>query len=88
MKYKNTTFVNILLICSHDKPGKPFLKGAPFFGNPLYISKNQVKIATEIFITYTRQYRLPKDQTKKYFGPKVYLKSAEPGFNSITLSSL
>ena len=35
MKYKNTTFVNILLIHSH-KPGKPFLKGAPFFGNPLY----------------------------------------------------
>ena len=31
MKYKNTTFVNILLIYSHYKLGKPFLKGAPFF---------------------------------------------------------
>ena len=30
-QYKNTTFVNILLIYSHYKPGKPFLKGAPFF---------------------------------------------------------
>ena len=38
MKYKNTTFVNILLIYSHYKPGKPFLKGAPFFGNPLQYS--------------------------------------------------
>ena len=34
MKYKNTTFVNILLIYSHYKPGKPFLKGAPFFWQP------------------------------------------------------
>ena len=34
MKYKNTTFVNILLIFSHYKPGKPFLKGAPFFLQP------------------------------------------------------
>ena len=37
MKYKNTTFVNILLIYSHYKPGKPFMKGAPLFGNPLYV---------------------------------------------------
>ena len=40
MKYKNTTFVNILLIYSHYKPGKPFLKGLLFFGNPLYIYGN------------------------------------------------
>ena len=31
MKYKNTTFVNILLIYSHYKPGKPFLKGGLLF---------------------------------------------------------
>ena len=34
MKFKNTTFVKILLIYSHYKPGKPFLKGAPFFWQP------------------------------------------------------
>ena len=34
MKYKNTTFIKILLIYSHSKPGKPFLKGAPFFWQP------------------------------------------------------
>ena len=34
MKYKNTTFVHILLIYSHYKPGKPFLKEAPFFRQP------------------------------------------------------
>ena len=34
MLYKNTTFVNILLIFSHYKPGKPFLKEAPFFWQP------------------------------------------------------
>ena len=34
MKYKNTTFVNIL-IYSHYKPGKPFLKGAPFCQTPV-----------------------------------------------------
>ena len=33
-KYKNTTFVNILLIHSPYNPGKPFLKGALFFNNP------------------------------------------------------
>ena len=31
MEYKNTTFVNILLIYSHYKQRKPFLKAAPFF---------------------------------------------------------
>ena len=40
MKYKNTTFVKILLIYSHYKPGKPFLKGAPFFWRlPVYINE-------------------------------------------------
>ena len=34
MKYKKTTFVKILLIYSHYKPGKSFLKGAPFFWQP------------------------------------------------------
>ena len=33
-KYKNTTLVNIPLIYSHYKPGKPFLKGALFLASP------------------------------------------------------
>ena len=33
-KYKNTTFVNILLIYSHYKPGKPFLRGLFLLATP------------------------------------------------------
>ena len=40
MKYKNPTFVNILLIYSHYKPGKPFLKGGSFFlATPCMLTK-------------------------------------------------
>ena len=39
-KYKNTTFVNILPIYSHYKPGKPFLKGALFLAILCRLSKN------------------------------------------------
>ena len=38
-KYKNTTFVHILLIYSH-KPGKPFLKGALFLAILCRLNKN------------------------------------------------
>ena len=43
-KYKHKTFVNIFLIYSHYKPGKPFSKGAPFLATPCTTLANSASL--------------------------------------------
>ena len=48
-KYKNTTFVNILLIYSHYKPSKAFLKGALFLATPCILFHSLQTVSTLYF---------------------------------------